>query len=119
MKQLTESKKFEILYEYEKVFLNIKSLGKLILIGEFYGDPYTAIISDDEDYCVVGGEGIIIYYLREPYFEYRSDDKNSKQWKEWGRNNEDNVVWIEKIEQTGAKIIRLISENNEQIILDV
>ncbi|MCR5146554.1 MAG: hypothetical protein K6B70_04335 [Clostridia bacterium] len=116
---MIESKNFIITYEYEKVFLNFKNEDKSILIGEFYGNPYTAIISKDEDFCVVGGEGIIIYYLNEPYLEYKNNYKTNEQWKEWGRDNTDSIVWIEKIEQIGNKIIRLTSENKEQFILNV
>ena len=69
MKQMAESNNYLILNEYEKVFLKLKATSQLILIGEFYGDPDVALISDDETYCAVGGEGVIIYYLRDPFEE--------------------------------------------------
>ena len=119
MKQLTESENFIITYEYENVFLNFKNTDKSVRIGEFYGDPYTAIISKNEDFCVVGGEGLIIYYLSEPFSEYTSKEEESKQWLEWGRDNKDFLVWVEKIEQLGNKTIKLTTENNEQIIINV
>ena len=59
MKQMAESNNYLILNEYEKVFLKLKATSQLILIGEFYGDPDVALISDDETYCAVGGEGVI------------------------------------------------------------
>ena len=55
MKQIAESNNYLILNEYEKVFLKLKATSQLILIGEFYGDPDVALISDDETYCAVGG----------------------------------------------------------------
>ncbi len=119
MKKIAESDNYEILYEYEKVFLKFKNLDKLILIGEFYGDPNTAIISKNEDFCTIGGEGIIVYYLNEPYLEYNKNDKKSKQWIEWGRNDDGPTVWIDCIEQIDSNKIKLILENSEQILLNV
>ena len=117
MNRLVESENYEILYEYEKAFLKFKGINRLILIGEFYGDPYTAIISKIEDFCVVGGEGIIVYYLNEPYLEYDKNITNSKQWMEWGR--EDETIWIEQIEQVDNNTINLTLESNEQIQINV
>ena len=85
MKQMAESNNYLILNEYEKVFLKLKATSQLILIGEFYGDPDVALISDDETYCAVGGEGVIIYYLRDPFEEFSTNHKSSNQWKIWGK----------------------------------
>lgn len=120
MKKLIESDKYSILHEYEKTFLYIKNTEKTIMIGEFYGDPYAALISKNEDFCVVAGEGLIIYYLNEPFYEYKSNDKTrQQQWKEWGRESGNNTVWIEKIEQIEVKKIRITTETNEKIEIDV
>lgn len=118
MKKLTESENYEISFEYEKVFLMLKQTGKTVLIGEFYGDPYTAIISNNEDFCVVGGEGIIIYFLNEPFLEY-NDEEDSGQWRTWGRDKMNSIVWVDKIEQIDEKTIKVTSENNEEFILPV
>lgn len=118
MKLLTESNKYEIQYEYEKVFLNLKNEKKSVYIGDFYGDPYTAIISKDEDFCVIAGEGAIIYYLREPFSDYDRSIEHPEQWMEWGRD-EIQTVWIEQVEQIGNRTIRLVLETEEQVILDV
>ena len=61
----------------------------------------------------------IVYYLNEPYLEYDKNDKKSKQWIEWRRNDDEPTVWIERIEQIDSKIIKLILENGEQILLNV
>ena len=119
MKKLIESDKYSILFEYEKVFLCIKNTEKTILIGEFYGDPYASLISKNEDFCVVAGEGLIIYYLNEPFYEYNNDETKHQQWKEWGRESDNNTVWIEKIEQIEAKKIRITTESDEIIEIDV
>ena len=108
---LTESKKFTITNEYEVVFLNFKNEDRKIIIGDFYGDPEFAFISAKEDYCIVTGCGIIIYYLKEPFetYEYSS---NSKQWNEFLRN-ESSVWWIEEIEEKDSKTIKFVASNNE------
>ena len=93
---LAESKKYVVSYEYETVSLQIKRKGKEIIIGDFYGDPTTAFISNDESYCVMGGCGLIIYYLKEPFMEYEYY-KTTNQWKEIFRKK-DEIWWISRIE---------------------
>lgn len=118
MKILAESVKYVIFYEYEKVFLYIKENEKRILIGEFYGDPYTAVISYDESFCVIGGEGIIVYYLKEPFEEFRTFADVSSQWKTWGRDDGE-TVWIDEIHQIDNKHIEIVTENSEKTVIDV
>ena len=81
MIKLAESRNYIITSEYETVNLEIKNRNQTIIIGDFYGDPCVALISEDETFCLVGGEGIIIYYL---FSEYQRN-VSSKQWKEWGQ----------------------------------
>ena len=118
MKKITESENYEISFDYEKVPLMLKQTGKTILIGEFYGDPCAAIISKKEDFCVIGGEGIIIYYLNEPFFDYNGVEKTG-QWKTWGRDNLNKIVWVDKIEQIDDNTIKVTSENNEEFLLTI
>ena len=107
---LAESEHFVITNEYENTFLIIKANNRRILIGDFYGDPQTAVISNDEKFCAVGGCGLIIYYLNEPYCEF-DKDFDSKQSKELFREK-DNEWWIEKIEIEDNTRIRLLVENS-------
>ena len=67
---LAQSNKYIISYEYETVFLKFIDKDRKIIIGDFYGDPKTAFISSDESYCVIGGRGLIVYFLNEPFIEY-------------------------------------------------
>lgn len=87
---LAQSPKYVISHEYEVVFLMFKKSGREVIIGDFYRDPETALISGDESYCVVGGYGLIVYYLREPFseFEYNTE---SNQWKGIFRDPKD--IW--------------------------
>lgn len=119
MKQMAESNNYLILNEYEKVFLKLKAASQLILIGEFYGDPDVTLISDDETYCAVGGEGVIIYYLRDPFEEFSTDHKSSNQWKIWGRDTDEETMWVSKIDQIDSKHIRVELEDSETILLSI
>lgn len=96
MIKLAESRNYIITSEYETVNLEIKNRNQTIIIGDFYGDPCVALISEDETFCLVDGEGIIIYYLQDPFSEYQRN-VSSKQWKEWGRD--ENTIWVENIQQ--------------------
>lgn len=89
---LTESSNYIILYEYEIALLKFKRDNRKIIIGDFYGDPETAFISNDEKYCVVGGDGLIIYYLNEPFRGFENN-KIVEQWKEVFREVDD-VWWV-------------------------
>lgn len=70
MIKLAEIRNYIITSEYETVNLEIKNRNQTI-IGDFYGDPCVALISVDETFCLVGGEGKIIYYLQDPFSEYQ------------------------------------------------
>lgn len=119
MKQMAESNNYLILNEYEKVFLKLKATSQLILIGEFYGDPDFALISDDETYCAVGGEGVIIYYLGDPFEEFSTNHKSSNQWKIWGRGTNEETMWVSEIDQIDGKHIRVELEDSETILLSI
>lgn len=109
---LAESENFNITHEYEKVFLDFKSENKRVLIGDFYGDPQVALISKDERYCVIGGCGLVIYFLKEPYQEY-SYNKDSQQWKELFRENDD-IWWIEELEYIENGTIEFVVEEYDE-----
>lgn len=67
-KLLTQSENFRITYEFENLFLEFKKIHKVpVTIGWFYGQPECAMISVDEKYAVIGGCGLVIYFLQEPF----------------------------------------------------
>ena len=116
MNLLAESKHYMVYSEYESVIMLIKATKKELLIGDFYGDPQGAIIAEDEMYCIMWGCGVIIYYLMEPFKEYEYDIK-TKQWNEWGR--EKPIVWIENIESINDETVRLMTEQGENITINI
>lgn len=114
---LTESQKYIITSEYETVFLTIKENGRIVTIGDFYGDVEKVVISDDERFCVMGGCGLIIYYLHEPYQEY-CYNTTTTQWKELYREN-GGVWWIDDIEYMDNSAVEISVENGNKYRLDV
>jgi hypothetical protein len=118
MKVLAESNSYQILNEYESVLLRVKETSQLINIGDFYGDPQVALISNDEKYCVMGGDGVIIYYLTDPFEIYRYHAQ-SAQWKEWGRGDENNTIWVNNIIALDNNRIEIETEDLKKTILDV
>ena len=118
MKVLAESSKYQILNEYEYVFLKIKKDSRLINIGDFYGEPQFALISEEEEYCAVGGAGLIIYYLTEPFVEYTYNIECS-QWREWGRGNANDTIWVNNIVRVDNNCIEIETEDMQNIILNV
>jgi len=110
MSVLCESKKYMVTSDYEIVTLTVKNTHEKIQIGDFYGDPEGAIISADEKFCVMYGCGIIVYFLKKPFENYQYNSK-TPQWKEWGRTNANNSVWIENIKLLDKQCIEIESEN--------
>ena len=94
---LTESKHFIITHEFETVILYQKHTNRKVVIGDFYGEPEKAFISEQEHFCVIYGCGMIIYYLREPFQPYKYHEITN-QWLEFGRDEP--YLWI-----TAAKIL--------------
>ncbi|NDO45332.1 hypothetical protein [Clostridium sp. MD294] len=112
MEILAESRNYIVFYEFESVILKIKKSKKEILIGDFYGEPKMALISEKEDFCAVCGCGIIIYYLHTPFIEYEYN-KKANQWKEWGRNNK--IIWIESIKYIYDFMLEIKTESGKII----
>ncbi len=111
---LAQSDKYVITHEYEVASLLNRNSGREVIIGDFYGGPEVAFISKNESYCVVGGCGLIIYYLKEPFQEYEYH-VDSKQWKEFFRDPND-FWWISNISE-GSKLNKVrfyIGENDSR-----
>lgn len=86
---IARSAHYAVVREYEDCFLMFKDTDKKqLLIGCFYGDAEFALIDRNERFVVMGGCGIIIYFLREPWDLY-SSSKETDQWIELGRGDTD------------------------------
>lgn len=101
---LATSHNYTIEHEYELAYLCTPD-GRKVVVGDFYGDPQAALIDADENWCAIGGCGLIIYRLTEPFDEYACG-KPSKQYREFHREPP-GVCWIEELKQLGAREIEL------------
>jgi hypothetical protein len=113
---LAESGHFKVISEYETVFLHFKDgARKPVIIGDFYGDPDSALISGDECYVAMAGCGLIIYFLREPFEAYNYHHA-TEQYCEFFRSPPD-VLWSRGLYQDtldgDRKYCRFIAETDE------
>lgn len=116
MNELVCSNGLRISHEYETVWLELKE-HRRIVIGDFYGDPKVAIFDAEEKWCAIGGCGLIIYFLEEPFESY-SPQKTSIQYREFGRERPD-IWWVKEIDQIGASSIRVNLETGDSHIIEI
>lgn len=110
---LAQSVHYRVEHEFEVVSLQDSRKGRWTVIGDFYGDPDAAIIDQQEQWVVMVGYGLIIYYLREPFLPYKYDLHNN-QWVEMFRNPKD-IWWIEAVHQVSEDEVKLsVDPNSEQ-----
>ncbi|MGC3962354.1 MAG: hypothetical protein QM803_03245 [Rhodocyclaceae bacterium] len=107
IQRLAHSANFEVSHEYETVWVTRQG-EQLAVVGDFYGDPTVAIIDSDEKWCAIGGSGLIVYFLEEPFDEYKYDEQ-SDQYFEVNREG-DNTWWVKSIHQTGSMEIQVLLE---------
>ena len=67
---LAKSASFKIVNDYESAVLVDTKHGTELDLKEHYGDPSCALISIDETYFVVGGEGITLFAFERGEQEY-------------------------------------------------
>jgi hypothetical protein len=88
-----------------------------VVIGDFHGDPEIAIIDADQKWCTIGGCGLIIYFLEEP-FENFLCEKISNQYQEIGCAAPD-TLWVKSIKQVGVSEIQITLESGETRTLKI
>lgn len=59
---MAASDRYRVLHDFEAVFVQ-RDDEELKQVGDFYGDPYAALISWDEQWAVVVGEGVLLVHL--------------------------------------------------------
>lgn len=67
---LTESESYLIGHEYEVVVLVEKKSGKQHVIADHHGDPNCAIIDPNENWFLIGGEGITYFDFEKGSINY-------------------------------------------------
>ncbi|MCH7314596.1 hypothetical protein [Acinetobacter sp. ANC 3882] len=118
--QLTQSKNFKIIHLHESVYiapLESTCIKDYIEIGDFYGNPEVAIIDHHEKWCAIGGCGLIVYLIKEPFTPYQYDQPTS-QYFELHRNPP-SIWWIDAIQQVSPSKILITLENTETRIIDI
>lgn len=98
MNILVTSENYTVYHEWEVVYLLHKKSGRETVIGDFYGDPQCAFITEHESWCIIGGAGVIAYRLKEPFTPYGNISEPT-QWMEFHRKADD-LLWIENIYQS-------------------
>ena len=102
---IAESDHYAVIREYEDCYLMFKDMSrKSVSIGDFYGDAEFALIDRNERFVVMGGCGIIIYFLNEPWDTY-SYDKKTPQWIELGRNKTE--MYYDAVKQIADTVIEI------------
>lgn len=115
---LVENDDYLVYKKYETVRLYMKKQKQLVwCIGDFYGDAEGAIITEDNQWCIMYGCGIIAYRLKEPFDDY-SYDTVCEQWSEFRRGPKD-ILWVEKVVQTSPTSMLVISEDESKYTLDI
>lgn len=59
---MAASDRYRVLHDYETVFVQRVNEEKW-QVGDFYGDPYAALITWDEQWAVIVGEGVLLVHL--------------------------------------------------------
>ncbi len=102
---LARSAHYTISHEYEMVLLDCPDRPQVV-IGDFYGDPATAIIDFHEKWAMVVGCGIILYRLESPFTPYEYNKKTA-QWWEAHRSPADEC-WIVSVYQKSDNIVQFV-----------
>jgi len=62
MVPLASSTTYQVRNDYENVYVDAQD-GRTWQVGDFYGDPYAALITWDERWAVIVGEGALVIRL--------------------------------------------------------
>lgn len=111
MHLLAQSKNYAIGHEYETVYL--LSRGHPVVIGDFYGDPGVALIDRDEKWCAVGGHGLVLYRLEEPFAQFQMGVP-SVQYVAINQEKAEWSWWVESLAQRGPDEIEVWLERDQR-----
>ena len=78
---IAESDNYLVVRDYEICFLYFKNeKHRKVFIGDFYDDVDAAVIDRNERFVLMIGYETILYYLKEPFTDYDSN-QSCEQWK--------------------------------------
>jgi hypothetical protein len=104
---LARSDNYIVSHRYETVVLE-RPARLPVVIGDHYGDPVAAVIDWDEKWCITVGCGLVLYWLREPFWDYEYH-RNTSQWYELHRYPPEEW-WIETIYQVDNDTVRFVTD---------
>ena len=114
---IAESDHYAVVREYEDCYLMFKDMSRRsVSIGDFYGDAEFALIDRNERFVVMGGCGIIIYFLHEPWDMY-TYDKKTPQWIELGRGESD--MYYDAVNQIGDTLLEITDADGNTLEYDL
>lgn len=105
---------------YESAYiapLQSSDIYQYIEIGDFYGNPEVAIIDHNEKWCAIGGCGLIIYFIQEPFTTYQYDQESSQYFEI--HRSPPSIWWIEDLQQISQSKILITLEDSQTRILDI
>lgn len=106
-----ESEHFVIQHESELVWLRFKDSDRNIIIGDHYGDPMGSIIDKNEKWTCSFGEGLIVYFLKEPFDTFETMKIIEPQWIISGRDNPQKPIYVKEVIQTGNWEIEVVLDD--------
>lgn len=104
---LTQSGNYKLYGDFEEAQLEGPGIVGHIVVGDFYGSADCGCIDKNEQWCVSGGNGIVIYRIKEPFINYQFDYKTD-QWRELFREPKDKDWYPEVIYQIEDNIVRMV-----------
>jgi len=84
-RKLEENEEFIIGHIFEDAYLIEKKTKKELYLGDFYGDPTCALISSDNSWCLVAGEGLVCWRRHHGIMHIKDDE----------------LKWIHEMKQIG------------------
>ena len=108
---LSASDSYKLFFRYEAATLEGSNFEEPLVVAEYRGE--CGCIDFHEKWVVTGGEGIIIYYLQEPY-EPHSLESESAQWKTLWYPDKSLSMYPEAIVQVDDETVRVLIDVNSE-----
>jgi len=124
MRALATSENFTIGHEYENAFLSSPRLPRgSVYLGDFYGDPDVALIEKDEKWCAVGGCGLVIYRIEEPFPDVDKHKPSTQytfiEYRPPYRESWNSDLWVDSLAQIGSSALEIITQYDQTYIFSL
>lgn len=110
-----------LVFEWEYAKLLHKQSKKETLVGDHYGDPNCGLIAPDENWCVTGGEGLILWFRGEAqWIGFRAVDAGDNTNQLQFANAQDRI-WLDSFAENRCQFVhdvKLEEAGSVRILLD-